>query len=188
MNMHHQNRINSIVFSPPPPPLNSPSCCQVHGIRGGRCRFGKIIIILHAIIETSGGRGGWWTGRRWRTSEGEAGGGRLWKAVMRDCDPGWQLVRSVSHISFLSARWSFRRRSPCRSHQKITSLSLSLTLCHMMASPSMATPRCPAPRPCDWNDSLISLLNPDQGCRMCTDCPLRKCVTCDVGLYKINKM
>lgn len=90
-------------------------CCQVHAFHSGD--KGWVMLFWKNHSSSCYNCDQWrvrkmrgWTGRRSRTSKGGSWG-ELWKAVMRDCDPGWQLVRSVSQISLLPAWWSFRKKT-----------------------------------------------------------------------------
>lgn len=112
-------------------------------------------------------RGGW-TGRRERRRRR----GRLWRTV-RSCHAwlwSWLTVGPLCFTDLLTAClvvFQEENRSRCRLHQKITSSKLSLSpsfslfLCVIWWPSSMVTPHCPGLGPCDWDYSLISLLNLD---------------------------
>lgn len=119
------------------PYFKSPRC-QVHTFRFWSGDNGWVMLFRkttprHAIIVTSGGWGRWEAGgqaRSGRRSSLEGSWVGLRKAVMRNCDSGWQLVRSVSQISLLPGWWSFRTKTGLSADfiRKKKSPPLSLTL------------------------------------------------------------
>lgn len=150
-----QNNRNGLFLNPPC------RCCQIQtfksdrGVRGWCC-FGKKMLLLHAIIVTSGGWGRWEAG--WLAGGAGLGSGRRGRKG-ESCHAwlrSWLTVGPLCFTYLLTAClvvFQGENRSPRRLHQKIFLAlpALSLPACHMMAPPSMVTPRCPALCPCDWD-------------------------------------
>ena len=102
-------------------------------------------------------RGGWTDRRRRRRSGEETGSsGGLWKAVMRDYDPCWQLVRSVHRSPYCLLGGLSGRKQVSMQIASESNISETLFLCVIRWPSSTVTPHCPGRGPCDWDFCLMS--------------------------------
>lgn len=140
------------------------------GDKGWVMLFWKIIL-LHAIIVTSGGWGRWEAG-------GQAGGGvaRGGRAE-EDCEKlscvtvilvdSWSALFHRSPYCLLGGLSGRKQVSVQIASENNISETLSLppvlplSLCVIWWTSSLVTPHCPGLGPCDWDYSLISLLSLD---------------------------